>query len=183
MAAYNLPDLPYDYGALEPAMSGEILELHHSKHHAAYVKGANDTLDQLAEAAGTAGPALTVGLEKTLAFNRWSANRRFHARRGLEGREHPGLHVDAVAALAGIAPAPGGRQVPPLVFSAWDSATGNTATTVVNSSGNPARTPGPPPADVQLIRAASAMTVCRVTLRRRVYPWSCRGPRVKGAER
>jgi superoxide dismutase, Fe-Mn family len=43
MAAYTLPDLPYDYGALEPAMSGEILELHHSKHHAAYVKGANDT--------------------------------------------------------------------------------------------------------------------------------------------
>jgi superoxide dismutase, Fe-Mn family len=69
MAAYTLPDLPYDYGALQPAMSGEILELHHSRHHAAYVKGANDTLDQLAEAAGTAGPALTVGLEKTLAFN------------------------------------------------------------------------------------------------------------------
>lgn len=69
MAAYTLPDLPYDYGALQPAMSGEILELHHSKHHAAYVKGANDTLDQLAEAAETAGPALTAGLEKTLAFN------------------------------------------------------------------------------------------------------------------
>ncbi|NJC12988.1 superoxide dismutase [Micromonospora profundi] len=28
MAVYNLPDLPYDYGALEPAMSGEILERH-----------------------------------------------------------------------------------------------------------------------------------------------------------
>ena len=36
---YTLPDLPYDYGALEPAMSGEILELHHDKHHATYVKG------------------------------------------------------------------------------------------------------------------------------------------------
>lgn len=69
MAAYTLPDLPYDYGALEPAMSGEILELHHGKHHAAYVKGANDTLEQIAEAADTAGPAVTVGLEKTLAFN------------------------------------------------------------------------------------------------------------------
>jgi len=69
MAVYTLPDLPYDYGALQPAMSGEIMELHHDKHHAAYVKGANDTLDQIAEAAETAGPAVTVGLEKTLAFN------------------------------------------------------------------------------------------------------------------
>jgi superoxide dismutase, Fe-Mn family len=69
MAVYTLPDLPYDYGALQPAMSGEILELHHDKHHAAYVKGANDTLEQLAEAAESAGPAVTVGLEKTLAFN------------------------------------------------------------------------------------------------------------------
>jgi len=69
VAIYTLPDLPYDYGALEPAMSGEILELHHSKHHAAYVKGANDTLEQLAEAGDSAGPTVTVGLEKTLAFN------------------------------------------------------------------------------------------------------------------
>jgi len=66
MAAYTLPDPPYDYGALAPEMSGEILELHHSKHHAAYVKGANDTLEQIAESAETAGPGVTVGLEKTL---------------------------------------------------------------------------------------------------------------------
>lgn len=32
MADYTLPDLPYDYGALEPHVSGEIMELHHSKH-------------------------------------------------------------------------------------------------------------------------------------------------------
>lgn len=66
---YSLPDLPYDYGALEPAMSGEILELHHSKHHAAYVKGANDVQDQLAEARANASFGGLVGLEKTLAFN------------------------------------------------------------------------------------------------------------------
>ena len=40
MAAYDLPDLPYDYGALAPHISGQIMELHHSKHHATYVKGA-----------------------------------------------------------------------------------------------------------------------------------------------
>ncbi|GAA0459405.1 superoxide dismutase [Fe-Zn] 1 [Actinoplanes capillaceus] len=69
MAVYTLPDMPYDYGALEPAMSGQILELHHSKHHAAYVKGSNDTLDQLTEARDKGDYSALVGLEKTLAFN------------------------------------------------------------------------------------------------------------------
>ncbi|WP_067479393.1 superoxide dismutase [Actinomadura hibisca] len=66
---YSLPDLPYDYAALEPAITGEILELHHSKHHAAYVKGANDTLEKLAEARDKEQFGGLVGLEKTLAFN------------------------------------------------------------------------------------------------------------------
>lgn len=69
MATYTLPDLPYDYSALEPAMSGQILELHHDKHHAAYVKGANDTLEQLAQARADDALGGIVGLEKTLAFN------------------------------------------------------------------------------------------------------------------
>ncbi|WP_018352720.1 superoxide dismutase [Longispora albida] len=69
MTVYTLPDLPYDYGALEPAMSGQILELHHSKHHAAYVAGSNATLDALAEARDKGNYAGIVGLEKTLAFN------------------------------------------------------------------------------------------------------------------
>lgn len=50
MATYTLPELPYDYAALEPVINPQIIELHHDKHHAAYVKGANDTLEQLAEA-------------------------------------------------------------------------------------------------------------------------------------
>ncbi|WP_433228170.1 superoxide dismutase [Actinomadura formosensis] len=69
MADYTLPDLPYDYAALEPAITGEILELHHAKHHAAYVKGANDTLEKLAEARGKEQYGGLVGLEKTFAFN------------------------------------------------------------------------------------------------------------------
>ncbi len=69
MATYVLPDMPYDYGALEPAITGEILELHHSKHHAAYVKGANDTLDKLAETREHGDFSGLVGLEKTFAFN------------------------------------------------------------------------------------------------------------------
>ncbi len=50
MATYTLPELPYDYAALEPVINPQIIELHHDKHHAAYVKGANDTLEQLEEA-------------------------------------------------------------------------------------------------------------------------------------
>jgi Fe-Mn family superoxide dismutase len=69
MAAYSLPDLPYDFGALEPHYSAAMLQLHHDKHHAAYVKGANDTLEKL-DAARTSDDFDTiVGLQKSLAFN------------------------------------------------------------------------------------------------------------------
>lgn len=69
MADYTLPDLPYDFGALEPHISGRIMELHHDKHHAAYVTGANQTLEKLAEARDKNDFASVMGLEKTLAFN------------------------------------------------------------------------------------------------------------------
>jgi Fe-Mn family superoxide dismutase len=69
MADYTLPDLPYDFAALEPHYSGEILELHHDKHHAAYVTGANTTLEKLVDARDKGEFGAIVGLEKTLAFN------------------------------------------------------------------------------------------------------------------
>jgi len=69
MAGYTLPDLPYDYGALEPHISGAIMELHHSKHHATYVKGANTALEQLAEAREKDALGTVNMLEKNLAFN------------------------------------------------------------------------------------------------------------------
>lgn len=47
---HTLPDLPYDYGALEPTISAEIMQLHHSKHHAAYVNNLNIAEEKLAEA-------------------------------------------------------------------------------------------------------------------------------------
>ena len=69
MADYTLPDLPYDYGALEPHISGQIMELHHDKHHATYVSGANTALEKLADARDK-GDLSTVNLqEKNLAFN------------------------------------------------------------------------------------------------------------------
>ena len=47
MAVYELPELDYAYDALEPHISAEIMELHHSKHHANYVAGANAALEAL----------------------------------------------------------------------------------------------------------------------------------------
>ena len=69
MGVYTLPELDYDYSALEPYISGEIMELHHSKHHQAYVTGANTALDKLAEARQTGNYANVAKLEKDLAFN------------------------------------------------------------------------------------------------------------------
>jgi Fe-Mn family superoxide dismutase len=52
---YSLPELPYAYNALEPFISEAQLRLHHDKHHAAYVNGANAILERLDKAcqAGT----------------------------------------------------------------------------------------------------------------------------------
>ncbi len=66
---YTLPELTYDYGALDPSISGEIMELHHSKHHAAYVAGANQALEQMAEARDSGNFGTLPKLEKDLAFH------------------------------------------------------------------------------------------------------------------
>jgi len=67
--AYEVPPLPYDYAALEPHISAKIMELHHSKHHAAYVTGANNALKQLAEAREKGDFANINRLSKDLAFH------------------------------------------------------------------------------------------------------------------
>ncbi|KAJ8098694.1 Manganese/iron superoxide dismutase [Lipomyces tetrasporus] len=42
----TLPDLDYDYGALEPYISGQIMELHYTKHHQTYVNGYNAAIEK-----------------------------------------------------------------------------------------------------------------------------------------
>ena len=69
MTNYVLPDLSYDYGALEPNISGRIMELHHDKHHLAYVNGANAALDALAEARDKNDLTMVNKFQKDLAFN------------------------------------------------------------------------------------------------------------------
>ena len=69
MTKYTLPDLDYDFAALEPHISGRIMQLHHGKHHAAYVAGANATLDLMAEARDKNDLTWINKLQKDLAFN------------------------------------------------------------------------------------------------------------------
>jgi Fe-Mn family superoxide dismutase len=69
MSAYTLPELPYDFSALEPHISGKIMELHHDKHHATYVAGANTAIASLAEARDSGNLANVNKLQKDLSFN------------------------------------------------------------------------------------------------------------------
>jgi len=64
---FKLPDLPYDYNALEPVVSAQIMEVHHKKHHQAYVTNFNSSVEQLLSANGD--PVKTVGLQGAIKFN------------------------------------------------------------------------------------------------------------------
>ncbi|KAK9835490.1 hypothetical protein WJX74_001379 [Apatococcus lobatus] len=68
-ALTKLPDLPYDYSALEPAISGQIMELHHSKHHQTYVNAFNAALEKYQAAESKGDIATTIGLQGALKFN------------------------------------------------------------------------------------------------------------------
>jgi len=66
---YNLPELPYNYSDLEPYIDAQTLQLHHSKHHAAYVAGANDAFTKLQKARQIWDFSFTKHLKKELAFH------------------------------------------------------------------------------------------------------------------
>lgn len=67
--SYQLPPLPYDFGALEPAISGEIMNLHYTKHHQAYVTNLNKALEQYAEAQQKNDLATMTSLLAAIKFN------------------------------------------------------------------------------------------------------------------
>ncbi len=61
--AHELPPLPYDFSALEPHIDARTMEIHHDKHHNAYVTNLNKALDGHADLAGKSIEDLLEGLD------------------------------------------------------------------------------------------------------------------------
>ncbi|KAH0599014.1 hypothetical protein MHUMG1_03128 [Metarhizium humberi] len=66
---YSLPKLPYAYNALEPSISAQIMELHHSKHHQTYVTNLNNALKTYATATSSNDIAGQIALQNAIKFN------------------------------------------------------------------------------------------------------------------
>ncbi|CAG0935221.1 Superoxide dismutase [Mn] [Thermoflexales bacterium] len=60
--AFELPPLPYDYSALEPHIDTQTMQIHHDKHHAAYVTNLNKALESAPDAAGKSIDAILADL-------------------------------------------------------------------------------------------------------------------------
>ncbi len=66
---YKLPPLPYDFNALEPVISAEIMTLHYTKHHQGYVTNLNAALEKYEEATIKQDIASMIALHKAIQFN------------------------------------------------------------------------------------------------------------------
>lgn len=66
---HTLPELKFDYKALEPIISAEIMEVHHSKHHQAYITNFNAAEVQLQEALAKNDTSKIISLQNALRFN------------------------------------------------------------------------------------------------------------------
>lgn len=66
---YVLMPLPYDFGALEPVISGKIMELHYAKHHQTYVNNLNKALEKYADAESKRDLGSMIALESDIKFN------------------------------------------------------------------------------------------------------------------
>jgi superoxide dismutase, Fe-Mn family len=67
--SYQLPELPYDFNALEPVISAEIMEVHYSKHHKAYVTNLNAALEKYHEAESKNDIAAMIAGSSAIKFN------------------------------------------------------------------------------------------------------------------
>ncbi len=97
---FTLPKLPYAYDALEPYYDKETLEIHHTKHHAGYVKGLNNAMAKLAESREIGDYSLIKHWEREQAFH--GAGHLLHSlfwenmRPGSEGNKASGDLLTAI---------------------------------------------------------------------------------------
>jgi len=66
---HTLPDLPYDFNALEPVISADIMKIHYTKHHATYVTNLNIAEEKLAAAVEKGNTSAIIALQPALKFN------------------------------------------------------------------------------------------------------------------
>lgn len=66
---FELPELPYDFDALEPVISAEIMKLHWDKHHRGYVTNLNAALEKYAAAESKNDLAEMIFLDSAIKFN------------------------------------------------------------------------------------------------------------------
>lgn len=66
---HTLPNLPYDYAALEPVISKEIMQLHHQKHHQGYVNNLNAALEKYEQAQANEDLTTMIALQPAIRFN------------------------------------------------------------------------------------------------------------------
>ncbi len=102
--AFTLPDLPYDYEALQPTMSKETLEFHHDKHHKAYV----DTGNKLAAEAGMGDLPVEEVLVQAYGKNQPLFN-------------NAGQHYNHIHFWQWMKPNGGGTKLPGRLQSAFES--------------------------------------------------------------
>jgi len=65
----ELPKLQYKYDELEPVLAKELVEIHHSKHHQAYITNYNNALDQVTNALETGNTEKLISLQSSIKFN------------------------------------------------------------------------------------------------------------------
>jgi superoxide dismutase, Fe-Mn family len=66
---YQLPELPYEFSALEPFISEQIMRLHYTKHHGGYVANLNAALEKYQKAEKDCNLPEMLALQKSLKFN------------------------------------------------------------------------------------------------------------------
>src|SRR5258708_26180141 len=108
MAKFEVPPLPYDYAALEPHIDTQTMQIHHDKHHAAYVTNLNNALEGHADLQSMSADDLIKNLTKVPENIRMTVrnNAGGHLNHTIflqimvakTGRQTPGAPVDAIKA-------------------------------------------------------------------------------------